>query len=61
MRAAQLPGRCLGDHARLEDHDVAGPDVDVGEDLVGHLALDPADLNRIGKVIGFDCDGEGFA
>ena len=44
MCAPQLPRRCLRDHSRLEHNHVAGPDVDLGNNLMGHLMLDAVDL-----------------
>ena len=45
--APQLARRRLGDHSRLEHHHVAGPDIDLGNHLVGHLLLDAAHLGGI--------------
>src|ERR1700752_3481063 len=58
MGAPQLPRRCLGDRSRLEHNYVAGPDIDLGNHLVGHLMLDAAPLDRVLPGVRLHGDGE---
>src|SRR6478735_9514663 len=58
---AQLARRGLRDGARSEHDDVARTHIDLGHHFVGDLVLDAAHLGQILVVVGFHCDGEGFA
>ena len=56
-----LPDGGLRDGARTQDHDVARPHVDLGDDLVGDLVLDAAHLGRVLPGVGLDGHGERLA